>query len=348
MNTKKIILPLVALFLLAGCNSSGGKKTSKASSSQPASKTNQPIPNYPDLPDYGSYSGEPGVGPEVLKTIDISPKGKCYSFVGDSVTIKGKVNGNVTPKVPAEQGVITYTADKPELVTLEPVENSNNVNVTFNAVGDVTITAHSYEDRFKRTVTYHVNPNDGSVDYYQPETDSSGSIKDAEKAKFGWAKTDDDETKKGNAEGDAQLGLHSWHYKRELLGTVGGYGGGFSFGRGDKEGKMTFSTTFTKSIKIVVIQCSSATAKDPVTGSSLDHGCSTFDAWFGSEDHLERIVGSTSYPAGTECFTEKFSNEENTSYHTVNCEGKTGSFSFEIGESTGAIYLKSILIEYAE
>lgn len=345
MKKKTLIIPIALMFLFVGCTPSSGNGNNKGTSVEP-SPSEQSVPNYDGIPDYGPYSGTPGVGGNQLQTIDITPKGKCYAFVGDVVTIKGTVNGAVSPSIPAEQIPISYTVSDESLVELDQAENSNNVDVTFLAVGDVTITAHSYQNRFTRDVTYHICPTDGSVDYFLPDL-STTTKANKEKAKFGWENTDDD-TKKGISEGDAELGSYTWHFVRSERGTVGTYGGGFSFGRGNKEGRMTFSTTFTRAIKTVVIQCSSASAKDPVTGYSVNHGWSTFDAWFGEDDHLERIVDGVTYAPGEECFTSKFSSDENTSYHTINCNSKTGAFTFELGPSQGAIYLKSILIEYAE
>lgn len=352
MNIKKIFVPLVAILFLASCNSSnsGGKKSNPASSQTPPTPSYQPVPTFDNLPEYPEHSGE-GIAENHFQGFNITPSNVTYGNVGESFLVKTrdiKPNLSIAP----EELVFTYETNKSGIITVTPSADTRQANVECLVAGDVTLTVYSYQKRYNRTLTIRVLPNDGSVDFYQPEVDSSGSIKAAEKAKFGWVSGS---VPGGTASGDAQLGSYTWHYEREIVGsTITGGSGIFKFGAGDSggtikhEGKMTFSTTFTKQIKEVVIQCSSASAKDPDTGYALDHGSATFNAWFGSNEYLERTVDGQTYAPGVECFTAKYSQDEAVQYHIINCAGKTGAFSFEIGESSGATYLKSILIEYAE
>lgn len=352
MKMRKFFIPVVALFLLAGCNSSssGNKKTTSESSQQPAGPSYQPVPTFDSLPEYPEHSGE-GIAENHFQGFSISPNNVTYSNVGETIVVKtSSIKPNLS--IPAEELVFSYETNKSGIVNVTPSDDTRQASVECLVAGDVTLTVYSFQKRFNRTLKIRVLPNDGSVDFYQPEVDSSGSIKAAEKAKFGWVSGT---TPGGVASGDAPLGAYTWHFERSNVGSaITGGSGTFKFGAADQgttikhEGKMVFSTTFSRAIKEVVIQCSSAGAKDPDTGYALDYGSSTFNAWFGDNDYLERIVDGKTYASGVECHTSKNTTEESVQYHIINCASKTGSFSFEIGESMGAIYLKSILIEYAE
>jgi predicted small secreted protein len=77
MKLNRFIVPLVAVLFLASCNSaSGGGKKEKTTSAEPTSKTYQPIPSYPNLPDYGEYEGTPGVGEDEYSHPEGHNKGK--------------------------------------------------------------------------------------------------------------------------------------------------------------------------------------------------------------------------------------------------------------------------------
>ncbi len=346
MKLNRFIVPLVAVLFLASCNSaSGGGKKEKTTSADPTSKTYQPIPSYPDLPDYGDYSGSQGIAEDHFQSFNISPNNITYSIKGESFIVKTiSISPNLS--IPAEELVFSYEINKTGIVAITPSSDTRQVNVECIESGDVTLTVYSWEKRYSKKLTIRVLPNDGSIDLYQPEV-SSGSVKNSEKAKFGWVSG---EVPGGTASGDAELGAYVWHYEREQVGaSITGGSGTFKFGTGTgPEGKMTFSTNFTRKIKEIVIQCSSAAGKDPETGYTLGYGSSTFNAWFGTNEYLSRTVDGTTYQPGEECHTAKYSSDEIVQYHIINCEGKSGNFAFELGASVGAIYLKSILIEYSE
>ena len=352
MKVKRLLIPFAAMLFLAGCNSSGGSsKKEKTSSATPTSQepvpSVQPVPTYNSMPDYGSYSGTPGVAENHLTGISINPNNQTFAFVGETVTIKGSLSPSQSG-IPEAERVIHYSVDKPDLGTLTQAEGTINASVECLAAGDLKVTASSFESRYTRELVIHILPNDGTVDMYQPDMSTTGKT-NAEKAKFGWANTDD-ETKKGSSEGDAVLGDHTWHFVRSQPGEIGTYGGAFKFGKAspNNEGSMTFSTTFSKAVKSICLQISSAGGTDPDTGYNLAYGSSTLDAWFGTNEKLAREVSGVTYAAGEECHTSRYSQDENYSYHIINCEGKTGDFTFQLGESVGAIYLKAILVEYSE
>lgn len=387
MKTRRLLIPIMTTLFLASCTggrggrggtsesctsnigtSEGGtsnpgtsestsRGTSFASSSQSSATSQvsslatselpsyQSVPVFTNLPSYPSYSGTPGVAENHLTGISINPSNQTYAFVGDSLTIKGSLSPSQSG-VPESERFITYSIDKEELGTLSQ-DTALNATVTCLAKGDLTVLAESFESRYTRTLVIHILPNDGSVDMYQPDT-STTTRTEKEKAKFGWDKSSD-ETKKGDAEGDAELGLHTWHFVRSNPAEIGTYGGGFKFGASSpkNEGSMTFSTTFDAPIKTVVIQMSSTGTTDPETGRNLPYGSSTFDAWFNQDEPLTRTVSGTTYTGDEECYTSRYSTSEYYSFHIIDCEEKSGSFTFKIGESVGAIYLKSILVEYA-
>lgn len=344
MKTKALIIPsLIALFL-AGCNSSSSSGKKEKTTSVPPT-TNQPVPSFPDLPDYGDYDGEQGIASDHFQGFGLSPRNVTYANIGDNLVVKtGDIKPNLS--IPAEELVFSYEISNPNIISITPSEDTRSVTLQCLAKGDAVLTAYSFEKRFSRTLKVRVLPNDGTVDFYQPEVDSSGSVKAAEKQKFGWVSGD---APGGVASGDAVFGAYTWHFERSQVGgTITGGQGTFKFGTGTlPEGKMTFSTNITRAVKEVVVQCASAyNSKDPEADTSV--GSSTFDAWFGTDDHLTRTVDGKTYAPGETCFTSRNTTEEYVQYHIIDCAGKSGSFTFELGPSVGAIYLKSILIEYAE
>ncbi|GEM_PF-6178507 len=344
MKLRRILIPFIAVVLLAACNQSSGSGK-KVSSSTPKTPSYQPVPTFDDLPDYGEYEGTPGIAPNHFQSFSITPSNVTYGMVGESFVVKTtSISPNLS--IPAEELIFTYETNNVGIVEITPSTDTRNVTVECLRAGDVTLTVYSFEKRYNRTLKIRVLPNDGTIDFYQPEVASSGSVKDAEKAKFGWVSK---EAPAGTTSGDAQLGAYLWHYERESLGgTLTGGSGTFKFGTGTvPEGKMTFSTSFTRKVKEVVIQCSSAAGKDE-NNYSYNYGSSTFNAWFGTDDYLTRTVDGKIYQPGEECHTSRNTTEELVKYHVIDCGGKTGDFTFELGASVGAIYLKSILIEYAE
>ena len=343
MKASRVIIPLISLLFLASCNSSSSsKKASKASA--PAEQSNQPVPTFGSLPDYGSYSGTQGIAPAHISGFSITPNAMTYASVNETVTITAKVD-NITT-IPEEERTITFTLDDSTKAELEVVSNVK-VNVKCLQPGTVKITAKSYENRYTRELEIVILPNDGSVDFYIINSSNIAG----EKAKFGYTSS----SKPGNASGDAQLGSYLWHFVRSNPGNINSDSSGsgaMAFGTGSgPEGTMTFSTSFTKKIKNVIIQTASAAGKDPETGYTLGYGSATLKAWFGtaeSPEYLERTIDGKKYGSTEVSHTTKHSNDEPYSYHTIHCLGKTGSFTFEFGPSVGATYLKSILIEYDE
>ena len=357
MKTKFLIIPIVTTLFLVSCQSSNKKRNNSTPSSGESSETtsgespttssgtplpsSQPIPSYNNISDYGTYSGTPGMAGPHFSGFSIKPNGMTYAFVGDSIDVTASIDG--VSKIPEEEKTITFLISNDSIASLSVI-STVKASVTCNQVGTVKLTAYSFENRYKKELEIVILPNDGSVDMYQPDfsTDAKGKI---EKQKFGWDNSSD-EGKKGDASGDAILGSHTWHFVRSQPGEISSYSGAFKFGAGSpkNEGSMTFSTTLSQSIKNIVIQCSSAAAKNPQTQASLGHGCSTFTAKFGENDYLDRTIDGVKYTASETAYTE---GGQVPGYVIVDCQNKSGTFTFELGPSEGAIYLKSILIEYA-
>ena len=337
MKTKLFVLPLLSLLLFSGCQSSsshgGGGGSSKSTS---RTIVTQIIPEYENVSSHGSYTGEPGIAPSHFQGFTIKPTNMTYAQIDETFTVKISVSPNLS--IPAEELIFTYELSVNGIVEITPSSDTRSVDVHCLQKGDVTLTVFSFEKRYNKTLKIRVLPNDGSVDLYQPDFSTDARTK-VEKEKFGWDNSSD-EGKKGLTQGDATLGNHTWHFVRSQPGEIGVYSGAFKFGAGypKNEGSMTFTTTINQSIKNIVLQLSSA------AGEFTDHGSSTIAARFGASDYLKRSIGATDYDPSETAYTEK---GQVPDYVIVDCAGKSGEFTFEIGESKGAIYLKSILIEYA-
>lgn len=357
MNTKKIILPLVALFLLAGCNSSGAKKTSKTSSSQPGSKTNQPIPSYPDLPSYPDYdpSGA-GIAPNHITAISITPTKEIYARVGDIIPIDGSASGPKDPDDPKntdknkltkeqylKEKTLSFSVDKDTHLGVTPLNNKNGIpedaSLKCLAVGDATLTASSYQNRFKRTLLVHILPNDATYDMYETALST-----DSEKSKFGFGSTS--YMAKGVSNGVSQLGHLQWRWQRSQPGTISTSSGALSFGTAKSpEGAMDFYTYFVKPVKSVTFGIASARSDSQT--NEYQFGSSKLTASLG-ENSLSRIAGGKTYEAGEECYTLKGTDDYAVLPHKILCNDQSGDFEVHLSESVGYIRLKYIIVEYAE
>lgn len=342
MNTKKIILLLVALFLLAGCNSSGGKKTSKASSSQPASKTNQPIPSYPDLPSYPDYDpSDAGIAPNHISAISITPNEQYYARVGDVFNVTSSVSTALVNEETNEK-VITYSVDKDNYVSVSPYitdKGAYNATISCLAPGDVTLTASSIEGRYKRNCLIHIVPATDEYDIYDPALSM-----DKGKGKFGWVEK---RYFNGDTAGIAQFGRNLWKFRRSNPSNIGSYSGAIAFGSSNyPEGSLEFSTIFQYPVESVIINCSSAPGRDTSSGSNLPYGSSSIDSWIG-DDHFDITIAGKKYSPTSEIHTAKGTDDASYTEHVIDCKNMSGEFHVKLGASIGYIRFKSIVVKYA-
>ncbi len=335
MKLRRIIIPFIAVVLLAACNQSGGNGK-KVSSSTPKTPTYQPVPTFDDLPDYGGYEGTPGIAPSHIQSISIDPNKEIYSRVGDILNVKG----SVTKAFNDDESIITYSLNTSTLASV----TSDNKNAVVKCLGAGTceLTAKSFEGRYIRKLIIHILPNDGSNDLYE----TSLSL-DKEKQKFGWVSSS--VYPNGKRNGISQFGHLSWAWKRSKPGVVSSYGGAIAFGKGgnegNNEGNIEFKTWLNKPVKNIVFGISS-TANDEDTSYSKS-GSSLLTASLNGTE-LDRIINGKTYQAGTECYSPRGTEDETVSSVEINCNGQSGEFKFNIGESSGYIRLKYIVVNYDE
>ncbi len=336
MNTKKIILPLVALFLLAGCNS-GSKKTSKKSgTSQSPTPSEQKIPSYDGLPDYGEYEGTPGVGENHIQSISASPNKTHLAYVGDVFTIDSSVSPS---SIPEEEKVFSYTSSNESIASVKILDEGPDGEVTCLSPGKTTITVYSFEKRFKREIVLTVYEKSDSTDFYQVGTNANN-----DKKKFGWV---DKRYFDGDSAGVTQLGRNFWKFLRSQPSKIATYGGALAFGSANApEGSFELSTVFQYPVESVILNCSSAPETDPSTGINTSYGSSTIDSWIG-ENHFDITINGTKYSPTSAIHTARGTDDATCSDHIIDCKNMSGEFHVKLGASAGYIRIKSIVINYA-
>lgn len=335
MKFNRSIVPLVAVLFLASCNSaSGGGNKEKTTSTEPTSKTYQPIPSYPDLPSYGDYSGSKGIAPNHISSISMSPNKEIYARVGDIIPIDGSVSNGYND----DEKKITFSVDKSSHLLLTTNANNQDATLKCLAAGDATLTAKSYEARYSRSLLVHILPNDGTYDLYETALST-----DKEKAKFGYGSTS--YMANGVSNGVSQFGHHSWKWHRNNPKTISTESGALSFGSASApEGAWTFSTVFEKPVKKVILGIS--TARFENQENDYKFGGSKLTSWLG-DDSLKRIVDGKTYNPGEECYTLRGTEDNSVLPHTIICDDKSGDFGFSLSASGGYIRLKYIVVEYA-
>ena len=337
MKKKTLLIPIMMMFLLVGCQSSGGSKTSKTStSSGPESK--QDVPSYEDLPEYDSYDPETGpIAPNHLSTMTISPNKEVYARVGDIFTVTTSTSTTFSE---AEK-YVEFSVDKQNLLKATAIENptyhSWRADLKCLASGDATLTAKSYEGRYVRQLVVHILPNSEKFDYYETALDT-----DTAKSNFGFISTS--VQAEGLANGISQLGHQNWKWHREKPAKISTSSGALAFGSAsDNEGGMTFSTHFVKPVKKVTLGI--ASARDDAQENLYIFGASKLTATMG-ETALSRVVNNKTYAGTEECYTLKGTDDNTVFPHTILCNDLTGEFTFSLTESAGYIRLKYIVVEY--
>ena len=351
MNTKRIITPIVALFLLAGCTTTRSGKTSKQTTSSLSSASKQPIPSYPDLPSYPDYDpDDAGIAPNHITAISITPTKEIYARVGDIIPVNGSVSGpnaalkNDDLEQYLKEKTIHYSVDKTSHLGLTVKQNSDlgvdeDASLKCLAVGDATLTAKSWDNRYIRNLVIHILPNDGTYDLYE-----TALTTDAEKSKFGFQSSS--YLPEGLSNGVSQLGHQQWKWHREKPSSISTSSGALSFGTANfPEGAMDFSTYFAKPVKSVTLGLS--TARFPIQDNDYSYGGSKLTASLG-ENSLTRVVGGKTFAPGEECYTLKGTDDNVVLPHKILCNDQSGNFEFHLSASGGYTRIKYIVVEYAD
>jgi len=345
MKKTSLAFTLLAVATLAACTSTTKKKKSSSvtsvSSLSSATKTGT---------SYTPYSGSGGVDVDHITGISIDPSKDFYCQVNDTQVIKPSYSPS--SKIPDNEKPITWELDDPTLADLTVNETTWEATLVFKKGGDLKITAHSIEDRYQRSITAHILENSDRVEIYQT-TDNT----DQAKANFGYVK---EFYTKGDADGIAAFGKTTWQFHRDNPGEIATMSGALKFGgtnntpsETNNEGKLTLETSFSRKVEKIVFNVSSTAATDTSSDygfggqSKLDVGSATVKATINGVE-LDRTVGETLYPAGSECNTPKYTQTAATGSVVIDCKNQSGQFIFELGASVAATYFQSIIITYTE
>lgn len=346
-NIKKILIASLPLFaiLVSGCfNKSSGKK--HASSVDPTSEapTTQPTSYVPSdsssisMPSYSGDPDDPNAAKKYITGITLKYTKDFYMQVAEeldfSVTFKGGGDDS--------QKGIQWQSSNPYVVKIDVKEKTSQCVLTALREGSATIIARStYNRSFTDSVTITVIDNSYYTYFWQ--MDKSGPNKDDNK-KFNGG---DGATLK---EGTANLNGMDWNFKFDTPDKAVGGGQSLTFGStAQPYGNVTFSTQNSRYIRKISVLCSSSAIHiddGSAYGTSGDEGSSKITISVGDTKYVDNIA------------TPKYSNDQPLDTVTgleFNDKSLTGDITIHFSptykdavtqENSGAIYLKSIIIEY--
>lgn len=322
------LIPVLCM-VLSSCTLGGIKsgKKRRSSSSSTSSPSYVPPDGDPDNPD---------VAPNYITGIGMKYTKDFYMQVGDeldfSVSFKG--GGDESQKG------IRWTTSNPKVISVTTKEKTSQCVLSALREGTINLIATStYNPSLTAQVGITVIDNSGYTYIYQ----KNKNVKDD--------KAFNDDEGKTKTDGTITLAGQEWTFHFDTPDVAVGGGQSLKFGSGKVGyGNIDFTLPNTRKIRKVSVLCSSA-AKHIDDGSSYgtseDHGSSK----------ISINIGDTEYVAPT--FTPKNSNDTDLELDTIsgvtdNSGVLTGdihihfspTYNDESGVNKGAIYLRSIIIEY--
>ena len=329
-TVKKLMYGLIPVLcmVLSSCTIGGTKKAKKKkSSSSVTSQTYIPPEGDPDNPD---------VAPNYITGIGMKFTKDFFMQVGDeldfAVTFKG--GGDESQKG------IRWTTSNPKVISVTTKEKTSQCVLTALREGSINLIATStYNPSLTAQVGITVIDNSGYTYIYQKDK----NVKDD--------KAFNDEEGHTLSDGKVTLAGQEWSFHFDTPDIAVGGGQSLKFGSGKVGyGNIDFVLPNTRKVRKVSVLCSSAAKHidDGSTyGTSEDHGSSK----------ISINIGSTEYVAPT--FTPKNSNDSDLDLDTITgVTDNSGSLSGDIhihfsptyndesGVNKGAVYLRSIIIEY--
>lgn len=322
-----VLIPALIALLVGGCQSRGGdsqSETTNTSSAQPTSSTTSETPTKPEPAD------------QHVTGISISPTKAFVTQVNNVRVFKVSHEGSPTDQT---EKAVTWSVSNPSIAKLELIEGGSeyykNAQVTFLAVGNVTVTVTSqYNSAFTKSVTARVVE---SNDYTY-----LWNCTDKDKGKFTKVEPSDTQPPLEEpvvTEDDVELNGLSWHVKRYAANKDVSGSQYLRFGYGDKvgEGQIDFTLANTKEVESIEVGVSS---KAKVIGKD-DKGYDITEDIGSSK--LTIKVGETTYLDKGD--TAKGDNPEATSTPALKSYDN-GDILLSFSPSVGYIYIQYIFIKF--
>ena len=264
-------------------------------------------------------------------SISGDPSAPFYLKVGQEKTVKATLSPS--PERAEEK---TFTWKKSNNNALITVDKSNSAKAIVQGIqeGRVVLTAtNDYNPALARNFTANViNYDDDNM--YLWEYQSS------DRAKFGYV--NEAGKKQGDTEGIATLGTIDWAFERSSAISLQSNKGGLGFGKGSKpETLVTLTSHNDRQIKKVVIETASSKALANITVKVGDNEIINRK----TPNYSDDAIGSVLYE-DDEMNPKKYTGDikiqfDTPEYDSTRAEDPTY-------QAPGAVYLKSIWIEYYE
>lgn len=308
---KKSLLALfpAALLILSGCaGNNGGDTTSPSVPTIPTPTSEVTLPPLPSTSE----------APKHATSMSLTPGRPFYLRLGDmSSTIKAGLDPS--PTDPAEY-TFTWKTSSEDILGITPSGDTKSVTLNAKKLGKARITCTNdfYKDDPKFTKSVEATIVEAGKNVYIWEYAGSSEL-----AQFGYEK---DTKPNGNASGEAQLGGLTWHYERSKPSKIRSDGGAICFGKkgtetdptDGPEGQIVLTSTNTRKVKMIGVECSSQDGTSQLTVK----------------------VGDTTFI--NESTTNDVINHQSDELE----HGVEGNISIKFSPSNGSIHLKSIIIFY--
>lgn len=342
------LVPIFSL-ILSGCSLFGNDDSTSTPTSEPTSiPTSEPtsvptsaptsapttIPTSSTSTSYGTPI-DPDIADKNVTGISLKYTKDFYMQVGDTLDFSVSFKGGGGDD---QKGIVWYSTDT-DVVSIETKEKTSQCVLSANHEGSALIVARStYDPTLTDSVTITVI--DNSIYTYIWQMNSGET----------YHKAFNDEEGKTKTDGTIDLNGLEWEFHFDTPNKSVGGGQALTFGSNDAPyGNITFKAANTRHIRSISVLCSSSAIHiddGSEHGKSGDEGSSRISITIGDTKYVDDIA------------TPKYSTDQpldTVTGITVDDDSLSGDIfihftptykNVETKENAGAIYLKSIIIEY--
>ena len=259
------------------------------------------------------------------------PSAPFYLKVGDVKNIRAKLDPSPDRK---EEKTFTWTKSNSN-GNITP-DSSNTANATVEGVKEGSVVFTATND-YNQTLIRRFNAN---VINYDDDNMYLWEFQKEDRAKFGYV--NEEGKKAGVKDGTATLGDINWTFHRSDTFSLQSQKGGIGFGKGGKpETLIQLSSHNERQIKKIVIETASANALSNITVKVGDNIVINEK----TPSYSDEFIGSVSYRDNNDT-PQKLTGDISIQFDTPNYdESRADDRDYK---GPGAVYLKSILIEYYE